>query len=204
MCHVEHRSFVACATNGRDYDPRVRLLSRLLTALSLLACVATAVLWGRSVGSCDVLVRPRGAGDRVCVTSEFGLLVFEVEAATPGVVREGWEYFHSPLPRRWPVRRGLLPVEAYRGRVTHFVRLPPTELWGVAVPHWPVVVLAAALPARALVRVRRGAVARRRGARGLCPGCGYDLRATPGRCPECGRGATLVLRRSGPSLRREL
>jgi hypothetical protein len=43
--------------------------------------------------------------------------------------------------------------------------------------------LAAILPTR---RSFRAIIERRRARRGLCPGCGFDLRASSERCPECG------------------
>jgi hypothetical protein len=54
-------------------------------------------------------------------------------------------------------------------------------------PHWFLALLFAVLPA---VRVRAMIRNRRRFGAGLCPACGYDLRATPGRCPECGAEVT--------------
>jgi hypothetical protein len=35
-------------------------------------------------------------------------------------------------------------------------------------------------------RVRRRVLEKSRSAQGLCPGCGYDIRATKDQCPECG------------------
>ena len=56
----------------------------------------------------------------------------------------------------------------------------------VRAPYWLVTLATALMPATWAVRRARRRRSRSRRAHGLCPACGYDLRATPDRCPECG------------------
>ncbi len=51
---------------------------------------------------------------------------------------------------------------------------------------WPWFVIGAIPAVGVLIVCRRGLVRRRLRRAGCCSNCGYDLRATPGRCPECG------------------
>jgi hypothetical protein len=187
-----------------------RILGTLLSALSLLLCAATIALWIRSYWGSDYLARHQViSGDFNTTATKYqsikctrGSIRLEVEEQTayhynvPNIVvaspdrpplwgwgrlgqrHMGWE----DLPERtfWN-RLGFHQYETGHGASFYDARVS-----GVAIPAWLPVLIFAILPAMWVVLfIRR----RRRRGIGLCPTCGYDIRATPQRCPECGRVA---------------
>jgi hypothetical protein len=91
-------------------------------------------------------------------------------------------YFGSSLASKYGFSLGGF-VFAYTASPTRgfdYVVMPFTE---IALPLW---FIGLATLAPALLWLKRWRVARRRAGRGICRKCGYDLRATPERCPECG------------------
>jgi hypothetical protein len=54
-----------------------------------------------------------------------------------------------------------------------------------SIPYWLIVCVASSTGFMLSIRPLRE---RRRMRKGVCPACGYDVRATPDHCPECGLG----------------
>jgi hypothetical protein len=58
--------------------------------------------------------------------------------------------------------------------------------YSLLLPFWSLALLWLSLPVGWLFLYRGHWRRRRRREKGLCVKCGYDLRGTPDRCPECG------------------
>jgi hypothetical protein len=60
---------------------------------------------------------------------------------------------------------------------------PEYDVWDARIPYWLILLVSGIYPA---VRIRALSLRRRRERLGLCLTCGYDLRESANRCPECG------------------
>ncbi|HYE21469.1 MAG TPA: hypothetical protein VEA69_23680 [Tepidisphaeraceae bacterium] len=171
----------------------IRVAVRALAVLSLAVSAGTSWLWVRSQHRVDWVQRYT-MRESVSVASDRAAIVFCREDR--GWNSDGWQL--ESLPRSagasWTldeIDRAIGPPEVvdrwgFRvGQGTFTLGNGIGAKW-VIVPHWAVVLVSAA-PALGWAAL---AIGRRRGQRhppgGRCVNCGYDLRASPARCPECG------------------
>ncbi len=184
-----------------------RRLFNIVTAASLLLCVAAGGLWLRSLGH-FAPVRVRYArwpkpdeGRRVHLIFSWYSNTLQVRVIDSAVVAAHFRDWSQERLNRFRQQRpaGLRfefdgedvtrEMNGYRpgfaARYYPDMDRPPAygDQYVLAVRPWAATLLLAVLPA---VWMYRFVKARRARGRGLCPVCGYDLRATPGRCPECG------------------
>lgn len=163
-----------------------RRLITLLAILSLLPCVATVALWARSYWISDALgwgtARPmQGMYQFRKVASTSGVLWFAKEdtgfPVFTATFLQGWESHEVTGRHQWETEY----LDIYRVGFG-YARKPGVQ-FVICVPHWFVaaVLLTPSVAAWGVARRRR-----RHFRQGRCPTCGYDLRATPERCPECG------------------
>ena len=152
-----------------------RRLHTLLALLCVLLCVAVAALWARSHTHLTALVPVRTDRHLYGVSIIRGGVYIARVPKAPNVLQH--RLVHQPLD---PLAVYLTTPRRFAG----FGYVRPSEgLPMLRLPAWFVLLV----PMTYLLAIGWGrARKRRRRAAGLCPACGYDLRATPGRCPECG------------------
>jgi len=174
-----------------------------MTLVSAALLVATCVLWVRSYFGVDALFC-RSETDQIVFCAGGGQFALQDIENYPSYssLKQGWQTRRDPGSRA--VRDQLFWNRSVSGGGNPFVKKPsnPYRLgfwWGTllnpdpAMPGdfvvigyiWPLSVPWGILPLLWLWRFRHWLRDRRR-EHGLCPACGYDLRATPDRCPECG------------------
>ena len=159
-----------------------RILFNVAAALSLLMFIATAVSFARTRGWIEWVEYETGSRWYRIVGRPAGVFLSTAQhAPLPGESR--WS-FDGQGSSRWDFS-GYRRVLGFSAGSFYYGSQPPLQgtVHYLLLPYWFVALATGALPALwALLWWRR----RHARAPGLCATCGYDLRASTDRCPECG------------------
>jgi 4-amino-4-deoxy-L-arabinose transferase-like glycosyltransferase len=172
-----------------------RRLFTIASILSLVLCLATVALWVRSYWVCHLVKRDLsvpGKPRELALVSNRGSLgiadVVPVRQLTP--MGGGWRlvgecigfFLYEGSCFQWKTGFAGFELSEERQRNTgDWVTM-------LRVPHWFILALLLAPSSYVFLYRRRRRIHRLE--HGQCEQCGYDLRATPERCPECGKSAT--------------
>jgi hypothetical protein len=183
-----------------------RWLLNATTLLLLLLCIAAVVLWMRSYRTRDVCYHwgrnPRAGGFIIGSSKGSFFYARTTRLYIDLVVHAGWGLESRPQIQ-FPngAAQVLLIAEIvsdpsyglsdYWLGFSHSLKICYFQDWGrfgpfLRVPFWFIALALSGLPSLRVALIFAARHRRRRARRGLCRACGYDLRATPDRCPDCG------------------
>jgi len=143
-----------------------RRLLRWRTSLAIILCLATTAAWPYSYWRADGFGLCTGPRHYYFIATNAGALTVGMRDSYGE--QRGVTWYHNPTEND----RGIYSLLGFQ-----FILLPRGMVLGI--PIWLCAFLFAYLALRCFRRLPIPIP-------GYCPNCGYDLRATPARCPECG------------------
>jgi len=168
------------APDGVRWREMKRRVFNILSAVSLVVALAVAALWVRSSWVIDSpqIVSNHSVLNITSVRGRIEIRHYHFLSGIPVGAVSGWYTFSAAQYK--DVNIGGW---AFLGFVCDWGSFSGVDTIVIVLPSWALMALAIAPPTYWFHRRRKR---KRRLSHGLCLSCGYDLRASKDKCPECG------------------